>query len=40
VTEDANGLLGKELKAGQFPISVMFLMWQDSNIGNYIEFKL
>ena len=32
--------LHEEIRAGQFPISIKFLMWQDSNIGNYIEFKV
>lgn len=38
--EDPNGTLHQELRVGQYPISIKFLMWQDSNIGNYIEFKL
>lgn len=28
------------LSKGQFPINVKFSKWQDSNIGNYIEFKI
>ena len=39
-TEDLNGSLHEELRSGQYPLTVKFLMWQDSNIGNYIEFKI
>ena len=39
-TEDTNNTLHEEIRSGQLPISVKFLMWQDSNIGNYIEFKV
>ena len=28
------------MRVAQLPITVKFLMWQDSNIGNYIEFKI
>ena len=38
--EDLNNQLHEELIAQQFPLTIKFLMWQDSNIGNYIEFKM
>ena len=40
VPEDTNNSLHEELIAAQFPLTIKFLMWQDSNIGNYIEFKM
>ena len=40
IVEDSRGELHERIRAGQYPISLKFLMWQDSNIGNYIEFKI
>lgn len=40
IVEDTRGELHERLRIGQYPISIKFLMWQDSNIGNYIEFKI
>ena len=39
-TEDVQNELHDKIRAAQFPVSIKFLMWQDSNIGNYIEFKI
>lgn len=40
IIEDQKGELHERIRAAQYPISIKFLMWQDSNIGNYIEFKI
>lgn len=40
VTEDPQNILFEELRKEQYPLTVKFLMWQDSNLGNYIEFKI
>lgn len=40
IVEDSKGELHERIRIAQFPISIKFLMWQDSNIGNYIEFKI
>lgn len=29
-----------ELASGQYPLNVKFVKWQDSKIGQYIEFKI
>ena len=40
VLEYTTNSFHEELRVGQYPMTIKFLMWQDSNIGNYIEFKL
>ena len=39
-TEDTRNQFGEKLRDGHYPLNVKFLMWQDSNLGKYIEFKI
>ena len=38
--EDPQNKLYAQLRDGHYPLNVKFIMWQDSNLGKYIEFKM
>ena len=38
--EDPQNKLYNQLRDGHYPLNVKILMWQDSNLGKYIEFKI
>lgn len=41
MTDDENDpLLTRNKKRNTFPFEVRFLKWQESSVGNYIEFKI
>ena len=38
--EDNQNLFYNQLRDEAYPINVRFIMWQDSNLGKFIEFKI
>lgn len=40
VNDDSRNLLHDQLRDGHYPLNIKFLMWQDSDLGKYIEFKI